>query len=229
MKEEEQLNKNQEIKKGIITFLLFLFFPTIYQVILYYPFTHSNNILKALLLLIQEILLTVALFYIQKDKFTNAWKDFKKNKKEYLDIMFKSWILGFIIMAVSNLFINVILKNGIAANEETNRMIMKAFALYAIPAIMILGPICEELTFRASLKKVINNKIIYIAVTSFLFAGAHIYGNISSIIDLLYLIPYGSLGVAMGYTYSKTDNILTNIFIHMFHNSLSVLAIISIL
>lgn len=229
MKKNKQISKQDEIKKGAITILLFFMFPLIYQVIFYYPLTHSNNFIKAFLLLIQEIILTIILIRIQKDKFHNAWKDFKTNKKEYLDLMIKSWVLGFIIMAVSNLFINVVLKNGIAENEEQNRIIMKNLALYAIPAIMVLGPICEEITFRASLKKIFNNKFLYIVITSFFFAFAHLYGNLSSIIDLLYLIPYGSLGVAMGYTYSKTDNILTNIFIHMFHNSLSVLAIISIL
>lgn len=229
MKKEDNKNKTKEIKKSLLTILLFFIFPYVFQISLFYPLTHTNNIIKSIILLCGEFILTGILIFLYKDRFKGAVEDLKKNKKEYLDLMFKYWILGFIIMTVSNLFINIVLQNGIADNEASNRAMMTSLAIYAIPAITILGPICEEITFRGALKNVINNEKIYVITTSLLFASAHLLNNISSLIDLLYIIPYGSLGVAMGYVYCKTDNILTNIIMHIFHNSLAVLAILSTL
>ena len=52
-------------------------------------------------------------------------------------------------------------------------------------------------------------------------------GNITSLFDLLYVLPYGSLGCAFAASYYDTDTIFTPIIFHMIHNI--VLVILSII
>lgn len=219
----------REITKGIFIYLLFFIFPIVFQLVFYNFVTSDNNLTKAITLLACEILLTIILIMLNKNKFKGCFKNFKKNKKEYFDICFKSWILGFIAMSVSNLLINFFITNDIANNEAINRTILQELAIYAVPAMCFLGPICEELAFRASLKDAIKNKKVFIIITSLLFALAHIYSSYTTPTDLLYIFPYFSMGYALGYVYSKTDNILCNISVHVFHNSLAILSYLALL
>lgn len=216
-----------ELFKGIGMFLLFFILPILLQ----FPFTNvakkCNNIVKSLILLGIEIIIAIFYIYMNRDKFKGSFQDFKENRKEYTDLIIKSWLLGFIGMFVSNLLINVLFDFGISSNEEANRNVLKTLYIYAIPAMSLLGPIVEELAFRGSFKKAIKNKKVFLIVTTLLFAGAHL--SITSIKDLLYIIPYSSLGFAMGYVYTKTNNILTNISLHIFHNSLTLLLYLLIL
>lgn len=222
-------NTYKEITKGIFIYLLFFIFPVVFQLVFYSFSTSNNNLIKQITLLTCEVLLMVILIVLNKDKFKNCFKDFKKNKKEYFDICFKSWILGFIAMSVSNLLINFFVTNDIANNEAINRTVLKELVFYAVPAMCILGPICEELAFRASFKNAIRNKKLFVYITSLLFALAHIVSSYTGLTDLLYIFPYFSMGYALGYIYRKTDNILCNISVHIFHNSLAILSYLALL
>ena len=51
----------------------------------------------------------------------------------------------------------------------------------------------------------------------------HIIGSASSLIDVLFIIPYSSLGLAFAYTYYKTDNIFSTISMHLIHNTRNLL------
>lgn len=226
---KKETNNYKEITKGIFIYLLFFIFPYFFRLIFYNLVTSNNNLIRSITLLICEILLVIILVFLNKDKFKNCFKDFKKNKKEYIDICFKAWLLGFIAMSVSNLIINVFVTSDIANNEAINRAILKELYIYAVPAMCFLGPICEELAFRASFKKAIKNKKVFVIVTSFLFAFAHIYSSYTTPTDLLYIFPYFAMGFALGYTYSKTDNILCSILIHVFHNSLAIISYLVLL
>ena len=49
-----------------------------------------------------------------------------------------------------------------------------------------------------------------------------IIGYIDNVSDLIYLIPYGSLGVCFALLYYKTDNIFSSIVVHSLHNSIAI-------
>lgn len=219
MKENNQL---KELFKGIGMVLLFFIIPITYQLSLASLF-NKNTLLDSILLLIQQIILTTTFVIIYKNRFKDKFKDFKKNKKEYIDLIFKAWLIGFICMVVSNLIINIGLNMGVAGNEETNRKLLKTMWLYSIPSVTLLAPLTEELVFRVSFKNAFKNKKIFIIVTSLIFGSVHLISGFTSIKDLLYIIPYSSLGFSMGYVYAKTDNPLTNILMHMAHNTLTVI------
>lgn len=219
---KEETNKTIEVIKGISMFLLFFILPILLQLLLYKIIIKSNITIRSIILLLIELCTTLFYLFVYHKEFKGCFKDYKENFKEYSDLMIKAWLLGFIGMFVSNLLINIGLGMEMANNEEANRSALKMY-IYAIPTMSLLGPITEELAFRTTFKKIIKKKKVFIFVTALLFAGAHLLSGFSSLKDMLYIFPYFSLGFAMSYVYAKTDNVLTNITIHILHNSLTLL------
>lgn len=178
---------------------------------------------KALVLLIPDIIFLIILITVY---FKTLKKDFKSYFKNFLNNFeqsFKYYLIGFVIMVISNLILVVILNNGLATNEENVRKMIGTLPLYMIFSVSIYAPLTEELIFRKSIRDIINNKYVYILISGLIFGFLHISSSISSIIDLLYLIPYSSLGIAFAYTYYKTNNIFSTIMLHSMHNTIAII------
>jgi len=145
----------------------------------------------------------------------NDFKDFKNNYKTIIKTTFKYWLIGFIIMIISSIII-AFLKIEINANQEANIELLNNMPLIEFICAVLFAPIIEELIFRRSFKN-----IALLHVTSSLTDN-------SSLIMLIYLIPYGALGIAFGYAYRKTNNIYGTMIMHSIHNALSLVQIILI-
>ena len=182
----------------------------------------QNNLILNLATLGIELLITLIfiLFYI-KD-FQKDLPEIRKNDKEYLGNSLRIWLLGLIIMILSNSVISYIV-GGIAENEELNRQILNTSYIYAIPSMVIMAPIVEEILFRLSLGKIFNNKYIFAIISGLVFGYMHVIGSHG--LEYLYIIPYGALGASFGYLYKKYNNIYCSIFAHMIHNLLCVIII----
>lgn len=222
-------------KAACLIILYMAITPLITNIFLLTPLKNSKAG-QNIALIVGDALIVLALILIFHKRILTDFKKFKKDYKKYLKLAFHYWFLGFIIMCVSNIIINIfITSGGLAANESANRTILQGFPLYSLVAMCFLAPISEELLFRAAFKDAFKNIIIYSLFTGLLFAGMHVATgieswNISYLIknyqELLYFIPYGSLGICFGYAFFKTDNIFTSISMHIFHNSLSVAMIL---
>ena len=129
-------------------------------------------------------------------------------------------------MMLSNILINVYITNNIAANEASNRSTLESYPIYAILAISLIGPLAEELTFRCNFKDLFHHRNTFVLLTSLIFASAHVLTSLTSITDLIYLIPYMSLSLALGFAFYDTDNIYTTITIHTMHNTLATILLV---
>ena len=182
--------------------------------------------------LVQELLLyiiyLIPLCLIYRKTFVEDAKTFKK---EYFKVMIKYYLIGFTIMVISNLIINFVIFDGnIAKNETVVREVLGSNAVIGLLIAGIFGPLLEELTFRRGFKNISNKKWVFVVVSSLLFAFIHVLTGLvteSSTgiveidwIQLVYLIPYGSLAFAFGCSYAETNNFYSNLFIHMFHNTI---------
>lgn len=211
--------------KNVLIFLLyfvgFLLGPSLlYSLVnLVYPI---NDVIIANL--IGNGLYAIILFIILHKILINNFKKLGKDKINNMKVMFKWWGIGLIIMMLSNLIINEVVFNGsIAANEEANREIILASPFLSIFLAVFIAPFVEEITFRYGLRKIFKNVWFYAIFSGFIFGFLHAISGIESakdMLDLLYIIPYGSLGFAFSVIYYKTDNIWVNIFTHMLHNGL---------
>jgi len=221
-------NKYKNIIKMIIAFLIFYFLGNVIVTILKvfkvdiatnkYTITVAVNIIRAIIL-----------FLMFRKDLKEDFKKFKKNFWEYNDVAVKSWVIGLVVMCVSNVIIGIFAPSNMPSNEEGVRTMIKAISFVAIILTGITAPISEEILFRKSIKNVINkNKWLYVIVSGLVFGAAHIVTKESALTlyDYLYIIPYSSLGFAFAYTCQKTDNIFPSMLIHSLHNIAITLAAI---
>lgn len=216
-------NKVKLIIKCIGIILLTLLFSSIFFSILGINPSSISDKEYVLYLTISELLLAFGLFLIYKDSVIHDFKEFKKDINGNLELSFRYWVVGYSIMIISNLFITLILNQTIAGNEELVRDYISASPLLMALSTVIFAPFNEELTFRKSIREAISNKWIYVLISGLVFGGLHIISYISSPMDLIYLIPYSSLGFAFALLYYKTNNIFNSISMHMMHNLLSII------
>lgn len=217
------IKKLLNILKSIGIILLMLMFTSIFfGIIGINPSSLTEN-KYIFYLTISNITLLAIYFLIYKKTLIKDFKNYIKDFGNNFTTSIRYWLIGFIIMIVSNLIITFILNKGLAGNEEQVRSYIDSFPLFMIFNTVIYAPLTEELTFRKSIKDAINNKWTYVLVSGLIFGILHIISYITTWTDFIYLIPYGSLGIVFALLYHKTDNIFSTITIHAMHNFLAVI------
>lgn len=185
---------------------------------------HNPNI-KSIVLLSGEAIIFLIFILIFRKELKKDFGIFKKLTRKDISNILLIWLLGVVFMIVSNTILTNILGD-IANNESLNRKTLEKYTLYAIPSMVIIAPFIEELIFRLSVKKFINNKYIYIITSGLLFGLAHVIGVKG--LEYLYIIPYGMLGSCFAYIYQKNNTIFSSIMVHMIHNGICILLLLFI-
>lgn len=216
-------NKILNILKSIGIIFLILLFPTFFFLILGINLDNITNKEYVFYLAISNLILMIIFILIYKNTLIRDFKNFKKDFIHNIETAFKYWFIGFIIMVISNLFITYILNKGIAGNEQDVRNYIDSFPLFMIFNTVIYAPLTEELAFRKSIKDAIKNKWLYILISGLVFGMLHISSYMTGWTDLVYLIPYGALGISFALLYYKTDNIFSSISMHAMHNLIAVI------
>lgn len=181
-----------------------------------------NTTLKYICLILIYLSFMLIMFLIFRKTLIQDFKDYKNHFKEYLSFGAKYWILGIIIMIASNAIIYSIYPNN-ATNETLVQDALKAYPIYICFQTILFAPFTEELIFRKSLKGIFNSNFIYIIVSGLLFGYVHTLANPQNPMELLYIIPYGSVGAVFAYMYAKTKNIYVPMTFHCIHNTITVM------
>lgn len=218
------MNKLINLGKSFYGFIIYIAIAYIFSFIIK-NINISNNTLYVTLLILSEITTLALLLFVFRKKIKKDFKDFDKNYKKYLALGFKIWLIGLIVMIISNSIIHYLITNSIPYNQELNIIAIKKLPLYSVISAVMVGPLIEEITFRLSFKENLTNKKLYYILSVVLFAGIHTINGITSPLELLYFIPYGSLALAFSYILDKTDNVFTTTVIHSLHNALSIILI----
>ena len=179
-----------------------------------------NEIFNNIVLIFASTYATGFVVYKFREKLKGQWGNFKKNAQKYLRIAAKNWLFGLVLMMISNAIL-IALLGDIAPNEESIREIENQFFFYSLMYVCVLAPVAEELLFRLNFKDVFEKERIFLWVTSLLFGGMHVIGNVAVWTDVLYIIPYAILGYYFGKTYIETKNIYASISAHMAQNILA--------
>ncbi len=213
---------------GILAIISYFLFANIlmYGIATLKP-ANTMNLVTIYYFIVYTLTLLVS-FLIFKKQIIKDFKEFKKNYKKYISIAFSYWIKGFFIMIVSNYILNIILKTGQSVNEMENIALIKGNILVHSLTVILIAPFLEELIFRMSFNKMTKNKHIFALITGAIFGSIHIITSLSlnNPLNILLLIPYSAMGVALGYAYKETDNIFSSLSMHMIHNTLSIIIII---
>lgn len=222
---EEKINETKTSKileffKGIGTIFLYLILVIIGGRLFGDYYYANNKIIATLAQLGTYIILLIGLSLIYLKRLINDAKNFKK---EYLNIALKNWIIGLGAMIISNIII-ISITNDIAANESANRELLSNYPISNIISMIFIGPFIEEITFRASFKKAFTKWYTFAIATSLIFGLFHIAEF--TLLELLFIIPYGALGFFFAKAFYETDNIYTSFIAHMIHNALCILIIL---
>lgn len=231
-KEKESLldKLDYTIIKSLITLvLIFLlltwsYIPITILAILGIDYTNFNEIGKIIYMIVSNLLFLTILYQIYKKDIKRDFKNFfNNNLKDNLKLALRYWGIGLIIMVLSNFLISIVTNGKLATNEESVRSLINIAPWYMMFELIIYAPLSEELIFRRSIRDITKNKYIYPILSGMIFGGLHAITSLNSAIDLLYFIPYCSLGIIFALLYSKTNNIFSTITIHAFHNGLALI------
>ena len=184
--------------------------------------------IRIILSLFSDIILLLVLILIYRKELIIEFKKFKNNFIENIDTGIKCWLIGLFVMMVSNIILNIVFKAGGANNEKSVQQMIKSLPWLMIILVGFIGPIIEELVFRKGFRKAFKNKYLFIILSGTIFGAMHIISS-NDPLQILYLIPYSSLGIAFAISYEKTDTIFTPITLHILHNTiLTTLSIIAL-
>ena len=219
MAKADKLIKN--IIRSIIVF--YIFWNSVYLKLIPIKLFHldPNNIsdtTKALISLFSNTTLLIIFYLIYRKDLKEDFKKFMKKPLENIDTGIKYWFIGLFIMIITNIAINYFFNAGGANNEIAIQSMIKKMPLAMLILAGVIGPFNEEIAFRKTLKDVFFNKWVFAFFSFLLFGGAHVIESATTIIDYLYIIPYGALGGAFALAYYDTDTVFTSVFLHMAHN-----------
>lgn len=210
--------------KGFFVILLYLIASSLpYEFLSIFRINYNNlNILvKSIYLIIYQSILTLVIVYIYKKDVIHNFKDFIKNNITYFKKYIKYWFLMLGLMISSNLIVTLFTSSDIANNQEIIVESLKAHPLYTFIITVLIAPILEELVFRLSFRKIfMKTDILFIFFSGLIFGGMHVISTLSSLSDLLFIIPYSIPGFIFAYIYTKSKNIFVPISLHFIHNGI---------
>ncbi len=208
---------------GILALLVYFILPEIQGIffaIFKVDIANVSTNIKIIYSIVYNILILALIVLIFRKSLKKEFHDMKENHKNYYQNYFKYYLIGLVIMMFSNVIISSISKGGIAGNQESIEQLFEISPLYVYFASVIFAPIVEELVFRKAIRNIIPNKILFILVSGFLFGSLHVIGSIEAWYDLLYIVPYSSLGIVFAYILYKTENIFVSMGLHFMHNGI---------
>ncbi len=215
--------KKQNILETVLIFILF-YYSSLFQLIPIYLFNikRATPSLNVLLSAFSGCIMVLILYFIYRNDLKKEWKIFKNNSGEIMNTTFGYWFIGMVIMLVSNTLIIYFTGSKGAQNEQLVQGMITAMPLVMLVNAGFFAPFNEELIFRKTIRKVFDNKWVYVLLSGLIFGALHVIGSDKSIVDWLYIIPYASLGCAFALSYYETKTIYSTIFMHMIHNTVLV-------
>lgn len=217
-------NNIKNVSIGILAILIYFILP-IFEALPFQLFHLDTATLplvgKIIYMIAFETLLMCLIIFLFYPKLKEDWKDMKKNHMKYFSEYFKFWLLGLIVMMISNLCIAMFSNNEIASNEQAIQSLFSVSPIYVFFSAVIFAPIVEELVFRQGIRNIIKNDIIFILLSGFIFGGLHVISSdMTSLSELFYLVPYCAPGIVFAYILAKTNNIFVPIGLHFMHNGI---------
>lgn len=213
----------KQLGKGILMFLIFYYSAYFqYIPIILFRITKITPQLNVVLSAFSSIMVMTILFIVYRDELRKEWNVFKKNFSKNMDTGFRYWIIGVVAMFILNMLLNTFLNSGQASNEQTVQSMISALPFIMLFDAGIVAPFNEEIIFRKCFKKVFKNKWVFAIASGFVFGLLHVLGA-KSIVQFLFILPYGFLGAMFALMYYDTDTVFTSMTIHALHNTILIL------
>ena len=153
-------------------------------------FMEKGILQTTILLLLTYLMMIGAIFIIS---FTTRWKLFTKKFTDYRDYLMGLAYAGIIILAslLLSIVINLFYQGGENANQEAAVNISTNYPIFSFFILCLLGPICEEMTYRVGLYSFFRriNKYLAFAVTIIVFTFIHFDFTAADLTSELWSLP----------------------------------------
>ena len=152
---------------------------------------------------IRYVLLSITFVVLLFPRLKILARKFLDWKGDLLGIAFGAGLIGITIFY--NIIISQFIDPGTNNNEVAAESIITSFPAIAIIVLGLLGPICEEITYRYGLFSLIDkkSKILAYILTPLIFAIIHFDFTGDLKIELLNLPVYIIAGLALSFAYDK--------------------------
>lgn len=217
--------KTVYILKGIIVMLLFfnsnyikLFFATILNI----KIKNISNLNYLILTILSDVVLSFIFYLIYRKELKKDFNTFKSNFNKCFDSGLKYWLIGLSIMVIANILIAMFTPLSNSTNEKSVQSLIPTSPALMFIAAGIFAPIIEEITFRKTFQTIFKNKWTFALISFLVFGYIHVM-NSNNPLELLYIVPYGSLGLVFALTDYETNTVFTSIMMHMIHNSMLII------
>lgn len=226
----------KNIIKLIISFILFFNLSLVIAYIfklLGINYSEFNYTDYAYLNVLLELIMFVVILFLYKKYFKKDLVLFKLNKKDYIKKIISYFVIFMVIkygVALFSSILLVMLGSDLVTseNQETVVALAKSMPFMMMISTGLLAPFVEEGIFRLGIKKVINNKYLFILVSGLIFGFMHIFPTeLPLYAALIESLNYVTMGFVLAYIYNETDNIYVTIAVHALNNLLSMLVILA--
>lgn len=226
----------KNIIKLIISFILFFNLSLVIAYIfklLGINYSEFNYTDYAYLNVLLELIMFVVILFLYKKYFKKDLVLFKLNKKDYIKKIISYFVIFMVIkygVAIFSSILLVMLGSDLVTseNQETVVSLAKSMPFMMMISTGLLAPFVEEGIFRLGIKKVINNKYLFILVSGLIFGFMHIFPTeLPLYVALIESLNYVTMGLVLAYIYNETDNIYVTIAVHALNNLLSMLVILA--
>ena len=226
----------KNIFKLIISFVLFF---NLSLVIVYIfklvgiNYSDFNYIDYACLNTFIELIMFVVVLLFYKKYLKKDLVLFKLNKKDYIKKIISYFLIFLVVkygIALFSSLLLVMLGSDLVTSENQEAVVnlAKTLPFMMMISTSLLAPFVEEGIFRLGIKKVINNKYLFILVSGLIFGFMHIFPTELPIyVALIESLNYVTMGLLLAYIYNETDNIYVVVIIHALNNLLSMLMILA--
>lgn len=175
--------------------------------------------IKILITFIYDFVILLSLIGIYTKTLIKDLKDYKRNLKYYINKYFKYWFLNLGLMMISSTLISMFTNINSSTNQEYIVKLLNNFPLYTLISTVLIAPVTEELMFRLNFRKIFKTDLLFIIMSGITFGAMHL-SVATSLLELLYIIPYSIPGFIFAYTLKKSNNIFVPISLHLFHNTI---------
>lgn len=218
--------KNKENGKEFLISLSiiisYLLWSTFIQVPLNLLSVHNNKLIALYEIILNFLYIFIIYLVYKKDIDDSFTKTIKDKKRTCVIVLIAIFSIFFIMLSVNILSFIITKKINIPNNDLTiTHSISKNFIISSF-YLILYSPIIEELIFRQNLRKVFNNDIVFILISSILIGIFYlIYNNLN-----IFFISYYLVGLFLSFLYCKTNNIILNIIARIFYNLILLILVI---
>lgn len=198
--------------KSLLVILVYFFYQDIISIpltMLNIDLTHADSLTNTAVnvyYIACHVVYVIAIFFLYKDSFKEDMKDLKTHKGQRLKQGIIYILISIVVFSLASGIVSSLGATQYSNNDTILEGITKLPA-YTFMLVVICLPIIEQITFKKTVKDVIDNKWMFIIFSSLLYGFFNVAFTATAPLDYLIMIPYILQSIILCSLYYKTNNI----------------------